>query len=43
MVSVAEIMQEQLTAPKNGKRNIKNVRTVDVLAVTTSLIKAADF
>ena len=38
MVSVAESMQEQLTAQKTGKRNKENLRTVDVLAVATTLI-----
>ena len=40
MVSVAEGMQGQLTAQKTGKGNEENLRrTVDVLAVATTLIK----
>ena len=43
LVSVAESMQEQLTAQKTGKRNKENSwRAVDVLAVATTLIKYAD-
>ena len=42
MVSVAESMQEQLTAQKTDKGNKENLRrTVDVLAVATTLIRRA--
>ena len=40
MVYVAESMPERLTAQKTGKGNEENLRrTVDVLAVATTLIK----
>ena len=42
MISAAESMQESLAAQKTGKRNKENLRTVDVLAVATTLIKYAD-
>ena len=42
MVSVAESMQEQLTAQKTGKGNKEYLRTVDVLAVATTQITEGD-
>jgi hypothetical protein len=39
LVPVAESMQQPLTAQKTGKGNKENLRTVDVFAVATTLIK----